>query len=111
VILARNLLKSAGKAFDMKKITLKRIVGIFLVLFGLFTAITGLWNFFPPFNAEFSPGHAVGACIFGILCVVHIWLNWKPLIRYFRGLGWWWFLVALGFIALIPLLIVPLLRM
>jgi hypothetical protein len=95
----------------MKRLIPRRAVSIALVLFGLFTAISGLWNFFPPLNAEFSPGHAVGACIFGILCIVHIWLNWKPLIRYLRGLGWWWILVGLGLAGLIPLLIVPVLRM
>ena len=56
----------------MKQLISRRVISIALVLFGLFTAVTGLWSFFPPFNAEFSPGHAVGACIFGILCGVHV---------------------------------------
>jgi magnesium-transporting ATPase (P-type) len=94
----------------MKKNVIKRIVSITLVLSGLFTATTGIWNFFPPFNESFSPGHAVGGCVFCSICIIHIWLNWKPLLRYFKGLGWWWCLIVLGLIAIISVITVPILR-
>jgi hypothetical protein len=89
---------------------MRRIVSIILFLTGLFTIITGIWNFFPPFDKSFSPGHAIGACIFGILCVVHVWLNWKSITKYFKGLGWKWLLVAPGLFAIIIVGIIPLLR-
>jgi hypothetical protein len=94
----------------MKKNALKRIVSIALVLSGLYTAATGIWNFFPPFSESFSPGHAVGACILCVICIIHIWLNWKSLIHYFKGLGWWWFPIVLSLIAIISIIIIPFLR-
>ena len=90
---------------------LRRVITITMVLTGLFTLISGFWNFFPPYDSEFSAGHAVGASVFGVLGVAHAWLNRRPILRYFRGLGWWWVVVGLGFAALVPLLLVPVLRM
>jgi len=90
---------------------MRRTVAVLLVVVGLFTAVTGIWNFFPPFNLSFSPGHAVGACIFGALCIIHLWLNWKSIFRHFRGLGWWWLLVVLGFIAVVVVVIMPIIRL
>ena len=55
---------------------MRRAISVALVVFGLFSAVTGVWNFFLPFSASFSPGHAIGASIFGVLCVVHVWLKW-----------------------------------
>jgi hypothetical protein len=94
----------------MKKHAIKRIVSITLALSGLYTATTGIWNFFPPFIGSFSPGHAVGACIFCAICVIHILLNLNPLVRYFEGLGRWWCPVALSLIGIISVIIIPLLR-
>jgi hypothetical protein len=95
---------------NMKKNAIKRIVSIALALSGLFTAATGIWNFFPPFIGSFSPGHAVGAGIFCAICIIHIWLNWKPLLWYFKGLGGWWCPVILGLIGIISVIIIPVLR-
>ena len=89
---------------------MRRVTGILLVIVGLFTAITGIWNFFPPFSSSFSPGHAVGACVFGVLAVIHVYLNWKAILRYFRGLGWWWLPVAASLIAIVVIVIVPIIR-
>ena len=91
----------------MKKNDLKRFVSIALVIFALFTAVTGIWNFFPPFRDSFSPGHAFGACILCVIWIIHIWLNWKSLKHYFRGLGWWWILVLLCFILIISMILIP----
>jgi len=90
---------------------MRRAVSVSLVISGLFIGVTGIWNFFPPFNSEFSIGHAVGGCIFGVLSVIHVWLNWKPILKYFKNLGWWWIPVALGLIAIIMIVIIPLIRM
>ena len=90
---------------------MRRAVSVMLVVSGLFSAITGIWNFFPPFSLSFSPGHAIGACVFGALCVIHVWLNWKPILKYFKALGWWWILVALGLIATVMIIIIPLIKM
>ena len=89
---------------------MRRVIAILLVIAGLFTAMTGIWNFFPPYSLSFSPAHAVGSCIFGVLCIIHVWLNWKSILRYFRGLGWSWLPVALAFIAIVALAIIPIIR-
>ena len=90
---------------------MRRAVSVALVVTGLFSAVTGIWNFIPPFSESFSPGHAIGACIFGVLCVIHIWLNWKSILRYFKALKWWWIIVALGLIATVMVVVLPLIMM
>ena len=90
---------------------MRRAVSIALVVTGLFSAVTGIWNFFPPFSESFSPGHAIGACIFGALCVIHVWLNWKPIIKYLKALGWWWILVGIGLMATVMVIVLPLISM
>jgi len=89
---------------------MKRVIGITMVFFGLALAITGIWNLFPPFNTMLFLPHVINSCIFGILAVIHIWLNWKAIIRYFKGLGRLWILVGLGVAAVIWLgIILPIL--
>jgi len=80
---------------------MRRGIGIAMVIFGLATVMTGIWNFFPPFDTMFYPPHVINACIFGLLAIVHVWLNWKSIVRYFKGLGWWWILAGLGFVLVI----------
>jgi len=82
---------------------MKRVIGIAMVIFGLAMVITGIWNLFPPFNTMLFPAHIIPSFIFGLLVVVHIWLNWKLLGRYFKRLGRWWILVGLGFLLAIYL--------
>ncbi|MFC1993382.1 hypothetical protein ACFLV3_06225 [Chloroflexota bacterium] len=86
---------------------MRRVISVVMVLAGLFAIMTGIWNFFPPFSLSFSPVHAIGATVFGSICIIHVWLNWKSVLRYFRGLGWWWLPVGLGFIAIGVLAILP----
>jgi hypothetical protein len=90
---------------------MRRAVSVILVVTGLFTIVTGIWNFFPPFNASFSPGHAIGAAVFGAVCIIHVWLNWKSILKYFKALRWWWLLVAAGLIATLMVIIIPLFRL
>ena len=90
---------------------MRRIISVALVVTGLFIFVTGIWNFFPPFNESFSAGHAVGSCLFGVLCIVHIWINWKPILKYFKSLRWWWLLVGTGLLATVMVVIIPLVRM
>ena len=80
---------------------MRRGIGIAMVIFGLAAALTGIWNFFPPFKDTFSIPHVIPAFIFGFLAVIHIWLNRRPLLRYFKRLRWWWVLVASGFVYVI----------
>ena len=89
---------------------MRRAMAILLVFFGLATIISGVFNFFPPFKDSFSPGHAFGACAFGLLLIAHVRMNRKPTAKYLGGLGWWWLLVGLGFAGLAVLVIVSLLR-
>ena len=76
-------------------------MGIIMVILGLAMAITGIWNFFPPFDTMFFPPHAITSCIFGVLVVVHVCLNQKSIAKYFKGLGRWWILAGVGFAAVI----------
>jgi len=52
---------------------MRRAVSVALVVSGLFSAVTGIWNFFPPFSESFSPGHAIGAC--GIIVFIKVGLK------------------------------------
>jgi len=95
------------KSPTVKKSLLKCMTSISLALTGLFTLSTGIWNFFPPFIDSFSPGHAIDACIFCALGLFHVWLNWKPMLKYFKGLGWWWFLIGLSVISIVMVTGIP----
>jgi cytochrome b subunit of formate dehydrogenase len=63
---------------------MRRVLSIAMVIAGLVMAITGIWKFFPPFDTEFFPPHVISAFVFTGLVIIHIWLNRKPLIRYFK---------------------------
>ncbi len=80
---------------------MRRGISVTMVIFGLGAALTGIWQFFPPFNRGIDPPHIIFAFPFGILIILHTWLNRKPVLRYFRRLGWWWVVVSLGFILVI----------
>ena len=80
---------------------MRRGISIAMVIFGLATVITGIQKFFPPFDTIFYPPHIITSCIFGLLAVIHIWLNRKPIVRYFKGLRRWWILVGLGVLLVI----------
>ncbi len=80
---------------------MRRGISIAMVVSGLIVMLTGIWEFFPPFSDVFYPFHAANACIFAVLIIIHVWLNWKPLLKYFKKLGWWWVLVGLGFAEII----------
>jgi hypothetical protein len=87
---------------------MRRGISIAMVIFGLAMLISGIQKLFPPANTFFYPPHVINACIFGVLVIVHIVLNWKPIARHFSGLGRWWVLVGLGFAAVIVVAIIPL---
>jgi len=87
---------------------MRRGIGIALILFGLMMAIAGIWKLFPPSNKVLYPPHIIAAFIFLILLIIHIWLNRKPILRYFSGLGWKWIWVGLGCILVIYYAIMPL---
>ena len=84
---------------------MRRTVSILLVLFGLGTILCGIRNFpipcFATFVKQFDVGHAIISSIFSILLIIHVWLNRKPLFRYFGRLGWWWLPIGLGFAGII----------
>jgi hypothetical protein len=80
---------------------MRRGISVAMVIFGLPTVLTGIWQFFPPFNDMFYMPHVTTACIFGLLVGIHIWLNRKPIVRYFKGLGWQWILIGLGVVYII----------
>ena len=89
---------------------MRRFISITMVIFGLAMVMTGVWNIFPPFNEMLFPPHIITSFILGLLVIVHLWLNWKSVVRYFRGLGRWWVLVSLGFVLVIYTgIIVPIL--
>jgi hypothetical protein len=73
---------------------MRRGIGIAMVIFGIWAAISGISQFFPPFDTMFDPGHVVSACGFTLLLCTHVWLNRKTVARYFKGLGRWWILIG-----------------
>ena len=75
---------------------MRHVISILMVIFGLSAIAGGIWKLFPPYNKMFYVPHIFSAFIFGVLIIIHIWLNRKPLIRYFQKLKWWWALVSLG---------------
>ena len=87
---------------------MRRGIAIAMVIFGLAMLITGIQKLFSPASDMFYPPHVIISCIFGLLVVTHIWLNWKSIGRYFQGLGRWWLLVGLGFAAIVVVAIIPL---
>ena len=80
---------------------MRRVISIAMVIFGLAMVVTGIWKLIAPYNTEFYPPHVINAFIFGVLMFIHIWLNRKPILRYFKKLRWWWILVGLGFAAVV----------
>ena len=87
---------------------MRRVIGIAMVVFGLNMVITGIWNFFSPFNTIFYTPHVANACIFGALAIIHVILNRKPLLQYFKRLGGRWTLVGiLSFFIIYLGIIVP----
>ena len=80
---------------------MRRVIAIAMGIFGLSMMITGVMKLFPPFNSITFPAHIINSIIFGVLAIIHTFLNWKPLGWYFKGLGWWWILVGLGYLLVI----------
>jgi hypothetical protein len=83
----------------------RRVISILLIIFSSSLVLSAVRNLplpqFANFSKEFDAAHAVTGGILVILLGIHIWLNRKPIVRYFRKLGWWWIPVGLGFAAVI----------
>lgn len=81
---------------------MRRGISIALLLFGLSMAMGGICKLFPPYNKMFYPPHISSSFIFVILAVIHVWLNRKPLISYFKRLKLLgWMLVGLGIVTIL----------
>ena len=80
---------------------MRRGISIAMVIFGTGAVLSGIRQFFPPFDTMFDFAHVTLACIFAILTGIHAWLNRRPLLRYFKRLRWWWILVGLGILSII----------
>jgi hypothetical protein len=84
---------------------MRRVIGILLILFTTIVVFGAVRNLpvpvFKTFSSQFDIGHAISGLIFVILLGIHLWLNRKPLSRYFSNLKWWWILVGLGFLVVI----------
>ena len=73
---------------------MRRVIGIAMVIAGIWAVISGISQFFPPFDTMFDIGHVVSACTFAALLITHVCLNAKTIVRYFKGLGRWWILIG-----------------
>ena len=80
---------------------MRRVISLAMVFFGLATLMTGIWNLFPPFDEKLFPPHIISSFTLGLLAIIHVWLNWRTIIRYVQGLGWWWILAGIGFLLVI----------
>jgi membrane protease YdiL (CAAX protease family) len=80
---------------------MRRVISILLIIFTSNLVLAAVRNLplpqFANFSRQFDVGHAVSGGIFVILLGIHLWLNRKPLARYFGKLRWWWILVGIGF--------------
>jgi hypothetical protein len=88
---------------------MRRGIAIAMVIFGLAMVISGIQKFFSPASDVFYLPHVINSCIFSVLVIAHIKLNWKSIGRHFSGLGRWWILVGFGLAAVIVVSIIPLL--
>ena len=66
---------------------MRRGVIIAMVIVGLITMLTGIWELFPPFNEVFYPAHTANAYAFAVLVLIHVGLDWKQLLQRFKRLG------------------------
>jgi len=73
---------------------MRRVIGIAMVIAGVWAVISGISQFIPPFDTMFDIGHVMSACIFAALLITHVCLNAKIIGRYFEGLGRWWILIG-----------------
>jgi hypothetical protein len=87
---------------------MRRGIAIAMVIFGLAMVISGIQKLFPPASDIFYRPHVVIACIFAVLVIAHMKLNWKQISRHFSGLGRRWILVGFGLAAVIVVSIIPL---
>ena len=91
---------------------MRRAVSIALILDTLYLIGTGINQIFPPFNKQVDPNHITPVAIFLVLLSIHLWLNRKPIVKYFRGLRWKWAYVGFGvFVILWGVVGVPLLML
>jgi membrane protease YdiL (CAAX protease family) len=77
---------------------MRRGISIALILDVIWLIGTGVLQLLSPFNEEVDPNHIIPVVIFIILLSIHLWLNRKPICKYFTGLGWKWVYIALGII-------------
>jgi hypothetical protein len=75
---------------------MRRVISMSMIIIGLWAIATGIWQFFSPYNKGIEPTHIIPAFLFGLLTIAHVWLNRKPVLRYFRGLGFRWIPIGLG---------------
>jgi hypothetical protein len=78
---------------------MRRVTSIAMVAFGLGSVLSGGWQLFFLLSGDsfIFPPHIVTSALFVIFAAIHMWLNRKPLFRYFKGLRWWWILVGVLF--------------
>jgi len=70
---------------------MRHAISISMLLSGIWTVLTGITQ----------QHHELPAIIFTILFCIHIYLNRKPLLVYFKGLRWKWLPVGLGMIIIL----------
>ena len=80
---------------------MRRGIGIAMAIFIVWSVVTGIWQLFPPYDEGVEPLHIVPAFPLAVLICIHVWLNRKPLVRYFQGLGWKWLWVVLGVLCIL----------
>jgi len=80
---------------------MRRGISIALILNVIWLIATGVLQLFPPFSNQIDPNHISPVVLFVILLSIHLWLNRKPIFKYFKGLGWKWAFIALGIISIL----------
>jgi hypothetical protein len=79
---------------------MRKFTTIGLALTGLWTMLSGLQMMIvPPVGGHAQ--HVAPAFFFIIFMGLHTWLNWKPFVLRFKGLGWRWALVGFALVVIV----------
>ena len=66
-----------------------------LAITGFLTLLTGLFLLFHIQSGLIMHAHEIGGLFFAVACLLHLFLNWKPLLHSMKGRLPGWAIVAL----------------
>ena len=79
---------------------MRKGITIAMTLLCIWMISTGLTALASP-RIDAPAHHVVAAVLFLIALAIHVWLNRKPLLHYFKNLRWQWVLIGLGIVLIV----------